>query len=127
MDVEVLDRVSENHPDVTKKNVEYAFKRYRHLTPRFSKEPTQYMAVGFDDTGRALEMLAFIDYREREEGSGDGHNNRHETYIVFHAMQCTKKFLSEMNVGKWETQYILGGNQHGISRQKRERHFHGFH
>lgn len=48
-------------------------------------DPTQYMAIGTDQQGRALEMLAFIDAQRQE-------------WVIYHAMPASRKAMRELNM-----------------------------
>jgi hypothetical protein len=111
--VEVADRVPRRHPEITKADVEYAWLHYRHLRPRFWKNPTQYTAIGFDISARVLEMIAVLDL---DEETGEKY------YLVFHAMACTRGFEEEMRLDYREIAYLLGREGHGSYRGEWRRH-----
>lgn len=105
MKVVVHKRVHERHPEIEDADVEYAWLHYRHFMPRFGKEPVQYMAIGFDRHGRALEMLAVINA---------GATMQDSYYLVFHAMRCTRSFMKEMKLSASEIDYLVGGGIYGL-------------
>jgi hypothetical protein len=107
MRVVVHKRVFKRHPEITKSDVEYAWSHYRHFMPRFGREPTQYMAIGFDARARPLEMLAVLE---------DDSAARDSYYLVFHAMRCSRSFVKEMGLSEPEIKYLFGGRGHGSQR-----------
>ena len=69
--ITVHGRVMERHPEIRPEDVAHAWANRIASATRYSKWPTQYMAIGFDENGRMLEMAAV----EQEDG----------TLLVFHA------------------------------------------
>ena len=65
-------RVAERHPGLSPEDVAAAWNTAVVSAPRLSKNPDQYVALGFDGKGRLLEMAAV------RTDSGD--------WLVFHAM-----------------------------------------
>lgn len=81
----VLDRVSERHPELSKSDVEKAWDSAIAHMPRFDGRPFEYLAVGFDGNGRAIEMVG------RRTDSGD--------WVIFHAFTPpTEKALRELGL-----------------------------
>ena len=79
--VVVHPRVMERHPELSEDDVVAAWNAYVRMTRR---EENQAIAIGFDDKGRALEMVA-------KEANGD--------YLVYHAMTPpTAKALRELGM-----------------------------
>ena len=62
----------DRHPNLTVKGVEQAWDNALISTPRINKNPAEYVALGFDDCGRLLEMVAIRLH------DGD--------WLIFHAM-----------------------------------------
>lgn len=56
--IEVLDRVPERHPDVTKEDAAHAWEFCIRSMPRLGKNPDEYVAIGYDASGRLLELIA---------------------------------------------------------------------
>lgn len=65
-------RVSERHPGIKPEDVASAWNTAIVSAPRIEKNPDQYVALGFDESGRLLEMVAV------RTDQGD--------WLVFHAM-----------------------------------------
>lgn len=81
----VLDRVPERHPELSKEDVEVAWECAAAHMPRIDARPFEYIAVGFDARGRAIEMLG------RRNDAGD--------WIVYHAFTPpTRKALRELGL-----------------------------
>lgn len=81
----VLDRIPERHPELTKEDVRSAWDSAVCHAPRLDGRPLEYMAIGFDPHGRAIEMLG------RMNGDGD--------WIVYHAFTPpTQKALRELGL-----------------------------
>ena len=53
----VLDRVPENHPEVSKEDAAAAWSHCIACTPAFDKDPDRYIAIGIDDKGRQVELV----------------------------------------------------------------------
>lgn len=102
MVVRVHPRVHQKRPWLAEADVADAWEHYWRLQPRFSTEPTRYEAVGFDQRGRLLEMVAIIERR------GD-----QQVYLVFHAQECTPAFLAQMGCSPTEIRNLIGGSSHG--------------
>lgn len=86
MQVQVLPRVHERHPDITEQQVRHAWSHIIKSRRRnMVFDPTQYMAIGTDQQGRALEMLAFIDAQRQE-------------WVIYHAMPASRKAMRELNM-----------------------------
>ena len=54
----VHERVLERHPELTEEGVKTAWETALVSTPRIMKDPNEYVALGFDNDGRLLEMVA---------------------------------------------------------------------
>ena len=65
-------RIAERHPNISPKDVVFAWNTAIVSAPRLAKNPDQYVAIGFDESGRLLEMVAV----RTDEGD----------WLVFHAM-----------------------------------------
>lgn len=55
--IDVLDRVSERHPNVTKEDAVHAWEHCIKSMPRLDKNPNEYVAIGYDASGRLLELV----------------------------------------------------------------------
>ncbi|KAB8292755.1 hypothetical protein DSM100685_0766 [Bifidobacterium avesanii] len=75
-------RVSKRHPDVSEHSVHVAWSNVVRFMPREGTDPLRYVAVGYDERGRLLEMVAVLDESDR--------------WHVFHAMKATPKVLHEL-------------------------------
>ena len=51
-------RVAERHPELDEEGVKGAWNNALVSTPRIEKDPNQYIALGFDNDGRLLEVVA---------------------------------------------------------------------
>ncbi|MBT1171801.1 hypothetical protein JS528_00180 [Bifidobacterium sp. MA2] len=83
-DVIVDPRVHERHPDVSDYSVRVAWSDVVRFMPREGTDPLRYVAVGYDEQGRLLEMVAVLDAADR--------------WHVFHAMKATPKVLHELRL-----------------------------
>lgn len=81
----VHSRITRRHPDVTKQDVQTAWIRQVKRQVREGLHPTQIAAVGFDDKGRLLQMVATYDPNI-------------DTVLIFHAMRATKSLLKELGL-----------------------------
>lgn len=54
----VLDRVPERHPDITKEDAIHAWQYCVKSMPRIGKEPEEHVGIGYDASGRLLEVVA---------------------------------------------------------------------
>lgn len=63
--VYVLDRVPETHKDVTKEDAAHAWVHCIRSMPRLGKEPEEHVGIGYDASGRMIEVVAI------RNGSGD--------------------------------------------------------
>ena len=77
-------RVNERHPDVSEYSALVAWRNVVRFMPREGTDPLRYVAVGYDDRGRLLEMVAVLDESDR--------------WHVFHAMKATPKVLRELRI-----------------------------
>lgn len=76
-------RVMDRHPELAEGDVREAWKNYVRMARRGDD---QYIAIGFDGTGRALEMVA-------KETAGD--------YLVYHALTPpTANALRELGMAR---------------------------
>ncbi len=53
-----LDRVHERHPDITKEDAIHAWRFCIKSMPRLEKEPEEHVGIGYDASGRLLEVVA---------------------------------------------------------------------
>jgi hypothetical protein len=56
--ISVHPRVCKRHPELAECDVLTAWENSIISTPRISKNPDEYIAVGFDEKGRLIEMVA---------------------------------------------------------------------
>ena len=82
--VEVHPRVNERHPEVADDQARLAWDNAIALVRREGAEDNLYVAVGFDNNGRLLEVVAI----KRQDG----------TWLIFHAMKATIKTLREVGL-----------------------------
>ncbi len=83
--IHVLDRVTERHPELTKKDVHLAWKNALASIPRLDSRSLEYLAVGADSKGRLIEMVG------RLAPNGD--------WVIWHAFTPpTKKALKELRI-----------------------------
>ena len=83
--VYVLGRIFERHPDLYERDVRVAWQGAVAHAPRVDSRPFEYLAVGFDARGRAIEMVA----RRTEEGD----------WVVWHAFTPpTERALRELGL-----------------------------
>lgn len=54
----VLDRVTERHPDVSPADAAHAWLHCIRSMPRLGKEPEEHVGIGYDSTGRLIEVVA---------------------------------------------------------------------
>ncbi|WP_165172362.1 hypothetical protein [Adlercreutzia sp. ZJ242] len=54
----VLDRVMERHPELTKENAAHAWEFCIRSMPRLGKEPEEHVGIGYDASGRLVEVVA---------------------------------------------------------------------
>ena len=83
-DVVVDPRVNMRHPDVSERSVCVAWRNVVRFMPRDGTDPLRYVAVGYDEYGRLLEMIAVLDESDR--------------WHVFHAVRATPKVLRELRL-----------------------------
>ena len=83
-DIVVDQRVNARHHDVTDYSVRVAWSNVVRFMPREGTEPLRYVAVGYDESGRLLEMVAVLDESDR--------------WHIFHAMRATPKVLRELTL-----------------------------
>lgn len=80
-------RIAERHPELTEGDVVHAWENAIVSAPRLGKDRDEYVSVGFDKSGRMIEMAAVRD------PSG--------TWTVFHAMAPpSKKTFHELGIGR---------------------------
>lgn len=65
-------RVVKRHPELDEEGIKNAWNNALVSTPRIEKDPDQYIALGFDNDGRLLEVVA------TRLSNGD--------WLIFHAM-----------------------------------------
>ena len=85
MEVVVHERVFREHPSVSLDDVERAVAETWRWQAREETVPTEYVGVGPDERGSALQFIAVA------IGSRDD-----EMWFVFHAMTATEKVLREL-------------------------------
>ena len=83
-DIVVDQRVSARHSDVSDYSVRVAWSNVVRFMPREGTDPLRYVAVGYDERGRLLEMIAVLDESDR--------------WHIFHAMRATAKVLRELRL-----------------------------
>lgn len=82
----VLDRIHLRHPEIEKADVQMAWEGAVAYAVRSSFRPFEYLAIGFDAHGRALEMVG------RRTPDGD--------WVIWHAFTPpTRKALRELGLG----------------------------
>ena len=86
-DVIVHERVGLRHPELSNKDVAYAWRNPLKARRRPKTELTQYAAVGFDPRGRLIEMCAVYD-------------DDLCAYVIYHAMEATPKILHELKLDR---------------------------
>lgn len=78
-------RVHIRHPELEDSDVETAWNSAMVSVPRLSKNPSEYVALGFDGKGRLLEMVGI------RSSTGD--------WLIFHAMTPpSKRTLQEFGI-----------------------------
>lgn len=83
-------RVFKRHPELDETGVLAAWLGAIASTPRVGKERDEYIAVGFDDKGRLLEVVA----ARTEEA----------TWVIFHAMTPpSEKTMTELGISGGRT------------------------
>lgn len=70
--VYVADRVPQRHPDVSKEDAATAWRNCIASRPRLHVNPDEYIAVGYDGSGRLVELVAL------RNADGD--------WLIYHAM-----------------------------------------
>lgn len=70
--VYVSDRVPLRHPNVSKEDAAAAWRNCMASKPRLHTNPNEYIAIGCDDSGRLIELVALRD------SEGD--------WLIYHAM-----------------------------------------
>ena len=56
--IAVLDRVVERHPDISKEDAAHAWLHCKRSMVRIGKEPEEHVGIGFDASGRLIEVVA---------------------------------------------------------------------
>lgn len=56
--IQVHPRVHERHPELYEEDVIHAWENAIISAPRLEKNPNEYIALGFDQAGRLIEMAA---------------------------------------------------------------------
>ena len=54
----VLDRIEQRHPDITKEDAAHAWEHCIRSMPRLGVEPEEHVGIGYDESGRLLEVVA---------------------------------------------------------------------
>ena len=80
--IEVLPRVSLNHPEITEEDVRIAWLNTLSARTREFGPPDVVAAAGADTKGRLIEMLGVI--------------MEDDSIVVYHAMRLTKKMAQEL-------------------------------
>ncbi len=81
-----LDRIHERHPELEPDDVRSAWEGAIAYAVRSDSRPFEYIAIGFDATGRSIEMVG------RRTSVGD--------WIIWHAFTPpTRKALCELGLG----------------------------
>lgn len=81
----VLERIHARHPEIDEESVREAWEHAVAYASREDSRPFEYMAVGFDGTGRAIEMIG------RRTADGD--------WVIWHAFTPpTTKALKELGL-----------------------------
>lgn len=57
-EIYALDRIHERHPDVTKEDAIHAWRFCVKSMLRVGKEPEEHVGIGYDASGRLLEVVA---------------------------------------------------------------------
>ena len=57
-EIYALDRISKRHPDVTKEDAIHAWRFCVKSMPRIGKDPEEHVGIGYDASGRLLEVVA---------------------------------------------------------------------
>ena len=57
-EIYALDRICESHPDITKEDAIHAWRYCLKSMQRIGKEPEEHVGIGYDATGRLLEVVA---------------------------------------------------------------------
>jgi hypothetical protein len=79
-------RISQKHLELCNQDVLDAWENCIRSRPRIDKNPDEYIAVGLDRNGRAIEMTA------KRSSGGD--------WLIYHAMTPpSKKTLKELGLG----------------------------
>jgi uncharacterized protein YeaC (DUF1315 family) len=76
-------RIQEKHPEIFIDDVLEAWKSRIKCQVRTGPWPPQYVAIGFDKKGRALQMVAMYDPAKDE-------------LLIFHAMKATETVKKEL-------------------------------
>ena len=79
--VVVHSRVMRRHPEVSEADVVAVWRNRISWPYRPGTDPLRYLAIGYDDGDRLLEMCAVFDV---------------DHWVIFHAMPATAKFLREV-------------------------------
>ncbi len=78
-------RIYEKHPEITEEDVVLAWQSCIRSVPRLDKESEEYIAIGTDNKGRLIEMIA--------------RRISLDEYIIFHAFTPpTNKALRELRM-----------------------------
>ena len=56
--IAVLDRVVNRHPELTKEDAAHAWEYCIKSMPRLGKEPEEHVGIGYDASGRLIEIVA---------------------------------------------------------------------
>ena len=84
--IHVLDRIHELHPELEPDDARSAWEGAIAYAVRSDSRPFEYIAIGFDATGRSIEMVG----RRTSDG----------VWIIWHALTPpTRKALRELGLG----------------------------
>lgn len=85
--LQVHDRISQRHPDVTREDVIIAWSNPLAMRHRNFDPPAYVAAAGVDTKGRIIEMVGV----ELEDG----------VFLIYHAQKLTKKMAIELELEAW--------------------------
>jgi hypothetical protein len=81
--IAIHSRISDNHPEISREDVLVAWNARIKCQMRVGPWPPQYLAIGFDGKGRALQMVAV-------------HDPMRDETLIFHAMKATVNVKKEL-------------------------------
>jgi hypothetical protein len=84
-DIQVHGRISQRHPEISERDVRTAWRNFVRRSKRVGASEEYFVAIGFDKSGRALEMVGLL--------KADG------TWLVYHALTPpTKAVMAELGM-----------------------------